>query len=181
MAPKIQLKQVDVASVDSVSATINEGSAVLLIPPGGIKNKQLTLDAIDAIVAQKASHIIFLSVISPTQPELAVSNGQFIAAEKRLQDHALRKSPTTYTIIRVPMFMDNWVAFPIKREKKIKAPLSPDQVFNIISAKDVGEACATIMMNPERFVDRVLNLAGLNISYTDVASALSEVMEDDIQ
>ena len=181
MAPKIQLKRVDVASVDSVSATINEGSAVLLIPPGGIKNKQLTLDAIDAIVAQKASHIIFLSVISPTQPELAVSNGQFIAAEKRLQDHALRKSPTTYTIIRVPMFMDNWVAFPIKREKKIKAPLSPDQVFNIISAKDVGEACATIMMNPERFVDRVLNLAGLNISYTDVASALSEVMEDDIQ
>jgi nucleoside-diphosphate-sugar epimerase len=180
MAPKISLATVDLANKASVAASIQENSVVFLVPPGSVGEGTASVDAIDAAVEKKASHIVCLSVIAPPGASSFAKNsfgGQFQQVEERLWHHARRgTSATTYTIVRVAMFMDNWMAQPMRAEGKIIAPLEPTQPFSIVCARDIGEACANILKDPSKYVDRVMYLSGLTVTFEQVAADMTEVM-----
>ena len=196
MKPKMDLVEVDLSNKDSVSHMIREGSVVFLVPPGSIGEGTAACDAIDMAVQNKASHLVCLSVLAPEKDQEARARaaaaaaaaggdaasfgGQFEAMERRLR-YWQSRSKMTYTILRVAMFMDNWMAQPMRTEGKIYAPLEPDAKFSIICAKDVGEACANVLAEPEKYVDKELNLAGLQVSFAEVGKQMTEVLGQPVE
>lgn len=167
----VSLVQTDMSKPETLQPAISEGSVVFIATPGDIDRTSLVQAAIDAAVAAKAGHIVVISLPVVTVEKSTIFGDQFKAIEEYV-----KKCPLPYTIVRLPMFMDNLLGQPIKDMSAIFFPQVPDQDFSSISVKDIGCAIANIVRDPAKYTRRTLNLGGVKTNYLACVSAFSKVL-----
>ena len=167
----VSLVNADMSKPETLQPAISEGSVVFIATPGHIDRVSLVQEAIDAAVAAKAGHIAVISLPVVTVEKSTIFGDQFKAIEENVKN-----CPIPYTIVRLPMFMDNVLGQPIKDMSAIFMPQVPDQDFSSISVKDIGCAIANIVRDPAKYTRRTLTLGGVKTNYLAYVSAFSKVL-----
>ncbi|MBI5241440.1 MAG: NmrA/HSCARG family protein [Elusimicrobia bacterium] len=93
--------------------------------------------------------------------------------ERRVQELAL-----PWTILRPVWFMENFGTWllPGIRMGSLAAPLWPQTVMHMVCLRDIGEFAAMAFLDPERFLNREITLAGDALTFPQVAEMLSKAM-----
>ncbi len=84
------------------------------------------------------------------------------------------------TIVRPVFFMDNFTNYfgtPIKQEQKLILPLHPQTRLQLIATEDIGNIVALAFEQPESFLGKALEIAGDELTMTEIAEIFSQVMQ----
>jgi uncharacterized protein YbjT (DUF2867 family) len=88
-----------------------------------------------------------------------------------------------YTLIRLPLFMDNNSSHldSIRDQGEILTPINPDAPFVSIALRDVAEASAAILSNPNHHVNKTYALTSAPFTMNDMARAFAETLGKDVR
>ncbi|GAB0490789.1 hypothetical protein MMPV_002027 [Pyropia vietnamensis] len=90
---------------------------------------------------------------------------------------AAATSHFTYTLLRPTLFMDNWApggTTPITAGT-VPGLAAPDVPVKVIAVADIGRVAAMAFGNPSAWANRIISLAGDNVSGTAVAATVARV------
>ncbi len=118
---------------------------------------------------KKAKALVVLSVSSVEEGGIFAK--QFIPIEQEA-----KKAGVPYTIVRLPIFIDNNFASQqsIKGQGKIYGPANPNAKIATISVADVAAAFAVILANPKLHAGKTYRLASKPYSHNELAAAFSK-------
>ena len=167
----IALVQADMSKPETLGPAISEGSTVFIATPGHIDRTALAQAAVKAAVASKAGHIVVISL-----PVVTVKKGTIFGDQFKPIEDAVKTCGIPFTIVRLPMFMDNILGQPIKDMGAIFMPIMPDQLHDSISVKDIGCAVANVLKAPGKFAGRTLSLGGIKTTMAKTAAIYSNVL-----
>ncbi len=88
------------------------------------------------------------------------------------------------TIIRPVFFMDNFTSYfgePIKQQNKLILPLHQDTRLQQIATEDIGSFAALAFEQPTSFIGKALEIAGDELSMTEIVETFSRVMKRTIE
>eukprot|EP00052_Salpingoeca_macrocollata_P001810 m.27715 g.27715 ORF g.27715 m.27715 type:complete len:272 (+) comp11700_c0_seq2:55-870(+) len=148
----IELVAGDMSQPETLPSLLEGASVVFIVTPGDADRAQLATNAIEA--AQRAK-IPFVVVSVLTAETETIFGKQFTQIEA-----AAKKSPVHYTILRLPIFIENNFASveSVKTQSTIYGPAKPWVVFTPVSVKEVGEAAATILTHPKKHANKTYRL-----------------------
>lgn len=132
-----------------------------------------------ALDACKAAGIKFILLLSVT---IANTDTIFGRQFKPIEDRA-KALGIHYTIIRLPLFMDNLHAhaMTIKEDNRICDPRNPREQFASVSLQDVGKCAADILINPTPHYGRTYNLVSQKFSMIDLSQSMSKTLNRHIK
>ena len=95
----------------------------------------------------------------------------------QIEQH-LRSLAVPYSILRPAFFMQNWSVFSREdiRSGTLRQPLAPETRLQQISVDDIGAFAALAFTKPGRWIGREVELAGDDLSMSEVAETLSRVL-----
>ena len=71
----------------------------------------------------------------------------------------------------------NYYGAPIKEQNKLILPLYPETRLQLIATADIGSFAALAFEQPASFIGKALEIAGDELSMTELAETLSRVMK----
>jgi uncharacterized protein YbjT (DUF2867 family) len=93
----------------------------------------------------------------------------------RIEEH-IRATGMHYTIVRPVFFMENWLGMRQTIEAgTLSLPLSPTTRLQMIATDNIGGAVAAAFEHPKKWQNRVVELAGDELSMTELAAVFSTV------
>lgn len=123
----------------------------------------------EAADRQKISHLVYSSVGAADQ-----HTGIPHFESKGHVEERIRQIGIPYTILRPVFFMENWLMMRQMIDTgAITFPLSPDKRLAMIAVDDIGAFVALAFEHPERWRNRAFELAGDELSMTEIAEAFS--------
>lgn len=168
----------DMSKPETLPAALQGVSTVFIVVPGHADRTQLTLSAIKACKDAGVKHVVMLSVMTAVKPG-TIFGDQFIPIEE-----ATRASGLSYTIVRLPMFMEN-VLGQLQSiqgpDGVFYTPLADDAKYNCVALSDVGEAVAAIMAAPEQYAGKTLQLTGPLTTEAEIAAAFSASLGKEVK
>ncbi|GJP45649.1 hypothetical protein CLOM_g12813 [Closterium sp. NIES-68] len=169
IASNVSVVAADPLKEAEISGALQGVDYVFVIAPGHADRQKIAIAAIDAAKAAGAKFILVLSV-STAELMDTIFGGQFWPVEA----HA-KASGLPFTIIRLPLFMENNYGFAesIKDASAIYSSYEPDKPFTAVSVDDVGEAAAKIFADTEAHKGKTYNLTGPSATAADIAHAFS--------
>jgi uncharacterized protein YbjT (DUF2867 family) len=131
----------------------------------------------DAAQRSGVSHFVYTSVGAADQQ----TGIPFFDNKYQIEEH-LRALGMPYTILRPVFFMENLlgVAGAI-REGTLAFPLTPDRTLQMIAVDDIGAFAAIAFEHSQKWLGRVLELAGDEISMKDLAALLSRTLGREVR
>lgn len=84
------------------------------------------------------------------------------------------------TILRPVFFMDNFASYfgtPIKQHNTLILPLHPNTRLQLIATENIGSFAALVFEQPTSFLGKALEIAGDELSMTELAETFSRVMK----
>lgn len=148
-------------------------SAVYLIAPSTADRAELVLNGINAARTAGVSNLLVLSVA--TADDLSTVFGK----QFNLIEQEAKRCGVSYTILRLPFFMDNATALhgpQVKASGKFSSCLNPSTRYSAVAVQDAGEAAALILLNPSTHAGKTYTLSAPLMSKTEMAAALSKTM-----
>jgi uncharacterized protein YbjT (DUF2867 family) len=175
--PGITLKAGDMSDEAGTTSVLKGFDVVYLITPGHIDRTQITTSAIKAAKAAGVKHIVVVSVPSSGEAHLLFQK-QMAPIEQ-----AVKSSKVNYTILRLPLFLDNNFAHlgSIKGQSTIYCPQDPAAPFSAISCQDIGYASALILAHPEKHVNKTYTFANKSFTMNDLIKAFSTALGREIK
>jgi len=124
-------------------------------------------------------HIVYTSVC-------AADRGTGIPhfESKARVESLIKGSGVDYTILRPVWFMENFASpwfYPSIEKGVIATPVRPDRRLQMISLFDIGEFAADAFLNPEEFRRKEIDLAGDDLTMTEIAAHISCAMNREIR
>jgi len=170
----VRLIHGDLNDVGSLTEAFKDATAAFIIPPGVENRAELAENGIRAAKAAGVRHLVVMSVTTAGKTS-TVFGRQFHAIES-----ATLASGLTYTIIRLPMFTENYVmqADAIKGTGKIYGPVNPSVKLTTVALEDAGRAAAMVIANlpsPGMHDNRTYNISSPAYTLTDLTKALTAV------
>ena len=155
---------------------------LLLVTPNNEQRVPATIKAAKAAVDAKVPHLIVISIA--TAEVKNAFGDQFKQIEDTLKEMCSAsggiggktKEKTRFTIVRLPLFLENYYGFEggIKSNGTIKCSMDPSQSYTPIAVNDIGEAIASVAADSNgRFLDRTITLAGEPHTFAQVCEWLS--------
>ncbi len=93
----------------------------------------------------------------------------------KIEEH-IRASGLHYTIFRPVFFMENWLGFKHAiNQGAISLPLTPDTRLQMVAVDDIGAFVAMAFERPGHWQGRAVELAGDELSMTELAQAFSRM------
>jgi NAD(P)H dehydrogenase (quinone) len=132
--------------------------------------------ALDACKDAGLNFVLLLSItIANTD---TIFGRQFRPIEDRAKSLGIN-----YTILRVPMFMDNIYAHvhTIKNENRICDPRNPRVQFASLSLDDLGRCAADILIDPQPHHGKTYNLVSQTFSMIDLSQSMSSILKRDVK
>jgi len=127
------------------------------------------IDLADAAKRVRLSHLVYSSVAAADQK----TGIPHFESKARVEDH-IRNTGLRYTILRPVFFMENLFMMRDSIEAgKLSLPLSPDTRLEMIAVDDIGEFAALAFLKPGHWQGRAIEIAGDELSMTDLAQTLS--------
>lgn len=124
-----------------------------------------------ADAAKKAGiqHFIYTSVL---YARLGTGVPQF-ESKRQIEDY-IRDLDIPYSIVRPPSFMVNLEgAWEAANESLYRTVFPAEMARHHIAPADIGRIVAEAFSNPDMWINRELDIAGQQISYADIAAAMS--------
>jgi uncharacterized protein YbjT (DUF2867 family) len=127
---------------------------------------------VNAARSSGVSHFVYSSVGSADQN----TGIPHFDSKFQIEQH-LRGSGLPFTILRPVFFMENLLGMlESLRQGTLALPLSPDRRLQMIAVDDIGALAATAFEHPQKWLSRELDIAGADISMTDLAALLSRAL-----
>lgn len=96
-------------------------------------------------------------------------------------ENEIRKLDLPATILRPVFFMDNWVRSRKEiLEGRLLNPLSPDTPLQQIAVDDIGIFTTQVFINPEKWINKSIELAGDELTMSETAKIFSEAQGNDV-
>lgn len=170
--PGIVLKAADLTQPESMSSLLVGFDVVFIIAPEEKNRAVVVIDTISVCKSAKVGHIVVLSGITATSPST------IFGAEFHLMEKAVRESDVPFTILRVPLFMENILSQLqlIGGKGEFFSPLPSTAVYNAASVIDIGETVSKIVAHAKQYEGMTLSLTGAVHSERDYAEAFSAVL-----
>lgn len=131
----------------------------------------------EAANRQAIGHFVYSSVASADRNTGIPHFDSKARVEERLQRIGM-----PYTIFRPVFFMENWLAMREAIEGgAIPLPLSPQTRLQMIAVDDIGAFAAIAFEHPGRWRNRAFELAGDDLSMSELAEAFSRVSGRDVR
>jgi uncharacterized protein YbjT (DUF2867 family) len=168
----VKLVRANMADPSSMDSAIPKNcDAVFINTPGDANRTQLAINAIDACKRAGVKHCCVVSVAA------ADYKGVFASQFKPIEQH-LKSSGLNYTILRLPMFLENNFSNQktVKEEGKIYGPARPDAAYAPVAICDICEAAAAILANPSAHRNKTYQLTSKTMTQTDLAKAFSNAL-----
>ena len=157
--------------------TLKGVDALFIVTPAHEDRVILTIKT--AKVA-KAAGVKFIAVVSGAIIKLTdmVFATQFLEIEG-----AISKLGVPYTILRLPLFVDNYWGFRdgIVGQSSIFNPVDPTKPFITVVVEDIGKAAAAILADPQKHAGKAYTLVSDRHTYNDVAAAFSEALGKEVK
>jgi len=136
------------------------------------KEVQQGTAAIDAAKKVTVPHIVLTSVASADQD----TGIPHFESKVEVEQH-LKTSRVPYTIARPVAFMDNytspWMLSTLQRGT-MEVPLPSRTPQQLVAVQDIGEIVARAFDDPRKAIGKTVELAGDDVAFGDVPSALSK-------
>ena len=130
----------------------------------------------DAARRENVSHFVYSSVGSADQH----TGVPHFDSKFQIEEH-IRQSGLPHTIIRPVFFMENWQGMKARMEPgKLMLPLKPDTRLQMIAVDDIGAFVTIAFEFPGRWQGHALDIAGDELSMSQVAQALGRVSGEDV-
>jgi len=102
-------------------------------------------------------------------------------SKAKIERH-IRDIGLPFTIVRPVFFMENWLAMRGQIELGTLAqPLSPDTRLQMVAVDDIGVCVSTAFEHPGNYRGRTIELAGDELSMTELAQAFSQSTGKDVR
>lgn len=132
---------------------------------------------IDAAQRSGITHFVYSSVASADQN----TGIPHFDSKFRIEEH-LRGTGMHYTIIRPVFFMENWLGMKqMIEDGTIALPLDPGTRLQMVAVDDIGGVVATIFEHSGKWQDRTFEVAGDELSMTELADAFSRAADREVQ
>ena len=147
--------------------------AAFVVSPATNSKVQETCHAINALKRAGVSHVIVLS-----NTVVDCDKTTYFGEQCRSVESYCKQSGLSYTIVRVPMYMDNYCSQidSIFNNGVFYRPVDPNTRRNIVCIADVGEAVGQMALRPAAFLDKTINLNGPLTSCEQAARAFSKAL-----
>jgi uncharacterized protein YbjT (DUF2867 family) len=131
----------------------------------------------DAAKRSSVSHLVYSSVGSADRR----TGIPHFDSKFRIEEH-IRGSGVRYTILRPVFFMENWLHMRDGIEQGTLAlPLDSDTRLQMISVDDIGVFAKMAFEHPGHWQGRAVDLAGDEISMTDIADAFGRMVGHNVR
>ncbi|HKD09244.1 MAG TPA: NmrA/HSCARG family protein [Bryobacteraceae bacterium] len=121
----------------------------------------------------RVDHLVYSSVASADRN----TGIPHFDSKFQIENH-IRNTGLRYTIIRPVAFMENFLAMrPSIENGAFSMPLSPQTRLQMIAVDDIGAFAAMAFVRPGHWQNRVMELAGDDLSMEEIAETLSRVTE----
>ncbi|CDH55795.1 family protein [Lichtheimia corymbifera JMRC:FSU:9682] len=134
---------------------------------------QMGKNVVDAAKQAGVSHLVFSSVCIVEQCRMVPHWNTKYEIEQYI-----RASGIPFTMVRPALFMDNFTStglFPSKGDKMF-GMLNPDRKQQLISVNDIGYVVSTIMLNPEEYLGKTIELASDYLCGNEMAQIRSKLL-----
>jgi uncharacterized protein YbjT (DUF2867 family) len=123
----------------------------------------------DAAKRAGIAHFVYSSVASADQR----TGIPHFDSKFRIEEH-VRRSGMPFTIVRPAFFMENWLGMREEIETGVlRLPLAPETRLQMIAVRDIGAVVAMAFERPGKWHGRTIELAGDELSMTELAQAFS--------
>ncbi|HXR74370.1 MAG TPA: NmrA/HSCARG family protein [Bryobacteraceae bacterium] len=130
----------------------------------------------DAAKKSQISHFIYSSVGAADQN----TGIPHFESKAKIEQH-VRDTGLPFTIVRPVFFMENWLAMRGQIELRTLAlPLNPDTKLQMIAVDDIGACVSAAFEHPGKYQGRTIEIAGDELSMTDLARAFSRITGKDV-
>jgi uncharacterized protein YbjT (DUF2867 family) len=131
----------------------------------------------DAAQAAGVSHFVYSSV-GGAERHTGIAH---FDSKWQVEEH-LRASKVPATVLRPVFFMDNWLRLKAALAGgQLPQPISAGTKLQQIAVDDIGAVAALAFANPERWIGRAVELAGDELSMTQVGETFSRVLGHPVQ
>lgn len=157
---------------------ILSGVDILLIVTPSTRN-QVQLATSTAELAKKAG-VKQIAVVSVVVADL--TDTTFGRQFGEIEGNII-KLGVPYTYIRLPFFTENYWAFKdtIVNQGTIYCPADPEKPFTPVAVEDVGNALATILVNPSSYANKIINLVSDCQTFKEVVQGFSAALGKEIK
>jgi uncharacterized protein YbjT (DUF2867 family) len=168
----INLLHVDMSVPSTLLPAMQEcrADAVFLLLPAGADRTELTISGISACKRAGVGHVVVLSTTAIDAERPSVFAEQCAPIEKFLKSSGL-----TYTILRIPILLDNYLSQlqSMASHGVFYRPLDPSVAHSAIAIADVAQAASHVLASPGRFADMTLSLNGCTTSCREASEAFT--------
>lgn len=157
---------------DNINKALNGVSTLVIFPPGEGR-VETSLAFIESAKLNNIKHIILLSVATA-----GIDSITFGRQWKEIES-AVIQSKIPYTFVRAPFFLENQYGNvgSIKNQSAFYYPVKPESKHVLISVQDIGEAVATVILNPSAHLNKTYTITTPEaISNLDIAKIYSELL-----
>jgi uncharacterized protein YbjT (DUF2867 family) len=132
----------------------------------------------DAAKAAGIRHLVYSSVGAAHR-----GMGQRHFESKFEIEKYIQRLGVPFTILRPVAFMENyfWRQAAISNGTFMGMGLRPNKKVQLIAADDIGGIAALVFANPQEYIGKTLELAGDELTETEIAESLSKVMGRPVQ
>lgn len=131
----------------------------------------------DVAKASGVSHFVYSSVASADQR----TGIPHFDSKARLEEH-IRGVGMRFTIVRPVFFMENWLMMrPAIESGSLSLPLSPATRLQMVAVDDIGGIVLQAFQHPGKWQDRAFELAGDELSMSDLAQIFTRVTGREVQ
>ena len=145
--------------------------SLLIIPPPAQNRAEL---ATTTAASAKKAGVAHQVIISGGGVEL---NTDFTKQWSEMEA-GVKALGVAYTFLRLPFFIDNFWSFKdsIKSARVINNPTDPTKAFTTVVVADIGNAAATVLVEPASHANKAYTIASDYHSYGDLAAAFGEAL-----
>lgn len=135
------------------------------------------MQVVDAAKRARIGQLVYSSVAAADRN----TGIPFFESKYRIEQH-IRTSGLHYTIFRPVFFMENWLGMRTQIEGGVLSlPLPPEKKLQQIAVDDIGAFVALAFTHPGHWEGRAVELAGDELSMSDVAAALGRTTGRDVR
>ncbi len=135
------------------------------------------LNVADAAKRSRISHFVYSSVASADQR----TGIPHFDSKFRIEEH-IRGTGMSYTVVRPVFFMENLLGMREGIENgTLNFPLDPDTRLQMIAVDDIGGVVCAAFERPGKWQGRAIELAGDELSMTELAQAFSVVTGKEVR
>lgn len=173
--PGVTVLQADMNDKKTFQDKIRGVTSLFIVTP--TNGHKLAIGTAEVAKLLGVAHILTVSVLTV---ELADT---IYGRQGGELESAITNLHISYTLIRLPPFVDNYWAYQrsIKEASYFSTPGDPTKPFSAVVVEDIGKAAAAIMAKPEKHSGKTYKLISNCHTLGELAATFSEVLGKEVR